>query len=70
MNLAKLFIYAGLGLLGLGLLLFLTNKLGIHLGRLPGDIVIKKGNSTLYFPVMTCILLSLLLSALIWIFRK
>jgi hypothetical protein len=40
------------------------------LGRLPGDIVIERPNSRFYFPVMTCILLSLLLSAMMWIVRQ
>lgn len=34
----------------------------LHLGKLPGDIVIKKGNATFYFPVVTCIVISIVLS--------
>ncbi len=40
------------------------------LGRLPGDIVIKRENSTFYFPIVTCLLISLILSLLMKIFRK
>ena len=43
-------------------------KLG--LGRLPGDIVIERGNYRFYFPLTTMILLSLFLSLLLWLFRK
>jgi hypothetical protein len=39
---------------------FLMNFL--HLGKLPGDIIIKKGNGTFYFPVVTCIVISIVLS--------
>ena len=46
-----LFIVAGLAI-----------KLGVPIGRLPGDIVIRRGNSTFYFPIVTCIVVSLVLS--------
>ena len=39
-------------------------------GRLPGDIVWRRGNTTFYFPLATSILLSLLLSGLLWLFRR
>ena len=38
-------------------------------GRLPGDIVIERGNSRFYFPVTTCVMVSLLLSGLMWLVR-
>jgi len=40
------------------------------LGRLPGDIHYARGNFSLYFPVVTCILLSLLATLLLWLFRR
>jgi hypothetical protein len=40
------------------------------LGRLPGDIRIERGNSAFYFPIVTCIILSILLSLLLSIFRR
>jgi hypothetical protein len=43
-------------------------KLG--LGRLPGDIVIERGQSRFYFPLTTCIIVSLALSTLLWLFRR
>jgi hypothetical protein len=40
------------------------------LGRLPGDIHYTRGNFTLYFPIVTCILVSVVLTLLFWLFRK
>ena len=40
------------------------------LGRLPGDIVYRKGNFTFYFPLVTCLLLSVILSLLLSLFRR
>ena len=42
----------------------------IGLGRLPGDIVIERGTFKFYFPLMTSLLLSLLFSFLVWLFRR
>ena len=41
----------------------------LPLGRLPGDIVIERGNFTFYFPITTLIIISLVISLLIWLFR-
>jgi len=40
------------------------------IGRLPGDIVVERGNFTVYFPIVTSILLSLILSGLLWLLRR
>jgi hypothetical protein len=40
------------------------------LGRLPGDIRIERGNSTFYFPIVTCIVISIVLSILLSVFRR
>ena len=42
----------------------------LPLGRLPGDIVVDRENARFYFPITTMILVSLLLSAILWLFRK
>lgn len=65
----RVLMWAGALLFFLGLLWQFGGRF-LSLGRLPGDIVIQRGNFTIYFPLMTCILLSLLLSALAWLFRK
>lgn len=40
------------------------------LGRLPGDISIERGNSTFYFPIVTCLIISIVLSLILWFFRR
>ncbi|VAW87726.1 hypothetical protein MNBD_GAMMA17-722 [hydrothermal vent metagenome] len=64
----KFLIIAGVALLVIGLLWPWIAKLG--LGRLPGDIAIEKEGSGFYFPVMTSIIISIVLSLLFWLFRK
>lgn len=60
-------------LIGLGVLLILLGLLwhfGVPLGRLPGDIAIEKGNSRFYFPIVTCLLISLIVTATLHLFRR
>ena len=59
----------GLGLALLGLVLWKTGGLG-PLGKLPGDISIQRGNSSFYFPVVTCLLVSVVLTVLSWLMRR
>lgn len=63
-------IIAGVVLLAAGLFIHFGGRLPLRLGRLPGDIRIQGRNSSFYFPVVTCLLLSLLLSLVLWIFRR
>ncbi len=67
--LARFLMITGALLLGLGALLLLAGKLPF-LGRLPGDIYVKRGNFTFYFPLATCILLSLLLTLFLNLFFR
>jgi Protein of unknown function (DUF2905) len=62
----RLLIVLGVVLAGVGALLVFNGKLPFRLGRLPGDIVYQGRNGSFYFPVVTCILLSLVLSLLLW----
>ncbi len=64
----KTLIYIGIILIVLGLFLIYGGK--FNLGRLPGDFIIKRENFTFYFPVTTMILLSLLLSLILFIVNK
>lgn len=64
----RLLIIAGAVLLAIGLLWPWIQRLG--LGRLPGDIVIERDDFQLYLPITTMILVSLVLTVLIWLFRK
>jgi hypothetical protein len=41
-----------------------------YFGRLPGDIVVRRGSFTLAFPIVTCVVISVLLSLLVWLFRR
>jgi Protein of unknown function (DUF2905) len=60
----RFLIVLGLAILVVGLLWPYLARIG--LGRLPGDLVIQRDNVTLYFPLMTCLLLSLLFSLILW----
>jgi len=70
MPLGRLLIVLGLVLVVAGVVVTYGGRLPIRLGRLPGDIAIQGKNSSFYFPLTTCILLSVLLSLLMWIFRR
>jgi hypothetical protein len=61
---ARFLIVLGLAILAIGLLWPYLGQIG--LGRLPGDIVIERENMTFYFPLMTCLLLSVLFSLVFW----
>jgi hypothetical protein len=66
-SMGKLLVLLGLVIVGVGVLLMFSDKIPF-LGRLPGDINIKRENFQLYFPITTSIILSLLLSLIVWIF--
>jgi ribose/xylose/arabinose/galactoside ABC-type transport system permease subunit len=70
MSLGKLLISAGLVLVVLGLLVVVISRSGLPIGRLPGDIAWRGKNTTFYFPWVTCLLLSLLASLLLWFFNR
>jgi hypothetical protein len=61
---------AGVVLVITGAVVVLAERAGIHLGRLPEDIRIEGKRGGFYFPVVTCILISVVLSLISWIFRK
>lgn len=65
---ARFLILLGLILVLAGVLWPYLTKLG--LGQLPGDITFTRGNTTFYFPLMTSLVLSLLLSALLWLLGR
>ena len=62
----KVLVLVGLGIAGIGVLIML----GLPLGRLPGDVVLRRGNFAVYFPISTCIVLSLLLTLLLTFLRR
>ncbi len=66
MNIGRALIIIGVALVVVGVLVSLGGRLPFRLGRLPGDIVIRGRNSTFYFPLMTSILLSVILTLILW----
>ncbi|HWB83651.1 MAG TPA: DUF2905 domain-containing protein [Bryobacteraceae bacterium] len=70
MGLGRVIILMGLALVLLGLLITFAGRLPLRLGRLPGDIHIQGRNSSFYFPLTTCILVSVIVSLFLWLFRR
>jgi hypothetical protein len=68
LDVSRVLIAVGLVIVAIGVLWPLAGKLG--LGRLPGDIVIERSNYSVYVPIVTCLVLSLLLSAVLWLFNR
>ncbi|MGD9543691.1 MAG: DUF2905 domain-containing protein [Methylocystis sp.] len=64
----KFLIVAGLVLVGVGVLWMIGERFG--LGRLPGDIVFERGNFRLYVPIATSLILSVVVSLLLWLFNR
>lgn len=60
----------GAAIFAAGLLLYFAPRLPFRIGRLPGDFVIRGKNTTFYFPLATCLVLSLLFSLLSWLLKK
>jgi len=68
-ELGKFLVVAGVVIAAAGVLLWSGFGRG-WLGRLPGDVHYTKGNVSFYFPVVTCLLLSIVLSVVMWLLRK
>jgi len=68
MDVQRVFIVVGLIVLAVGLAWPIATRLG--LGRLPGDIVIQRDNFTVYAPIVTCAILSVLVSVVLWVFNR
>ncbi len=69
-DLGKLLLVLGGVIVLIGAVLLLAGKFNLPLGRLPGDIVYRGKNSVFYFPIVTCILLSIIMSLVLWLFRR
>jgi hypothetical protein len=68
-QLGKLLIFAGIVMLVLGVSFYWNDKIP-WLGKLPGDILVKKKNFTFYFPIVTCLVISLILTLLFFVFNR
>ena len=67
----KILITIGIVFVALGVLLLLSDRLSfLRIGRLPGDIIYRRGNFTFYFPIVTSILISIVLTLLFWFFGR
>ncbi|SDN46407.1 DUF2905 domain-containing protein [Alkalicoccus daliensis] len=69
MTIPKMLVTAGIVLIIAGVIWQVGGRF-LSLGRLPGDIIIERGNSTFYFPLMTSIIISIVLSLLFMFFRR
>ena len=70
MGIGRMLIVLGIVLIAAGVLFSLGERLPIRFGRLPGDIVWRGRNTTFYFPVVTCILISVILTLILWLFNR
>ena len=68
-QIGKLILFTGLLIAVIGILLILSGKIS-WIGKLPGDILIRKKNFTFYFPLATSVLLSIILSLILYLFSK
>jgi hypothetical protein len=69
-DLGRVLVFVGALLLGLGLLLIVAGKINLPVGRLPGDIVVRGKNTTFYFPLMTSIVLSVILTLVLYVVNR
>jgi hypothetical protein len=69
-DLGRMLVLLGGLLLGLGLVLIFAGKINLPIGRLPGDIVVRGKTTTFYFPLVTSIVLSVLLTLLLYVVNR
>jgi len=62
----RIIVLIGVGLVVLGIVVMLGERGGVRFGRLPGDIVMRGKHTTFYFPIVTCLLLSVVLTLISW----
>jgi hypothetical protein len=67
-DLGRLLLILGAVITTVGALLYFGARLPFRLGRLPGDIIHRGEHTTVYFPIVTCVVLSVVLSAILWLF--
>jgi hypothetical protein len=69
-EIGKIILFVGLFLVAVGAVLWRFPAAFGWIGRLPGDVSVQKGGVSIYFPIVTCILISLILTLLFWLFRR
>jgi hypothetical protein len=70
MDFGKLLIAAGLFLVALGVIVVFISRTSLPVGRLPGDIVWRGKHTTFYFPIVTCLVLSAIVSLVLWLIGR
>ncbi|MBV9085593.1 MAG: DUF2905 domain-containing protein [Acidobacteriaceae bacterium] len=70
MSFGRILIVIGLALTAVGALITIAGRLNLPLGRLPGDIAWRGKNTTVYFPWVTCLLLSVLATLILWLINR
>ena len=65
-EIGKLILGLGLALIAIGAVLMLAGRLGVPMGRLPGDFVYRGKHATVYFPLVTCIVISVVLTVILY----
>jgi hypothetical protein len=69
-DLGKLLLILGGGIVLIGVVLLLAGRFNLPLGRLPGDITYRGKNTVVYFPLATSIIISIVLSLILWLFNR
>jgi Protein of unknown function (DUF2905) len=69
-ELGRMLLILGVVLVAVGALLYFGRRLPFHMGHLPGDIVHHGEHSTFYFPIVTCLAVSIALTLLFWLFNQ
>jgi hypothetical protein len=69
-GLGKLLVIFGGIVMAVGIVVILAGKANLPLGRLPGDITYRGKNTVFYFPIVTCIVISVILSLIMWIANR
>lgn len=69
-GIAKMLMILGAVSMVSGMLIYAAGALGLPLGRLPGDILVEGRNGRFYFPVVTCVVLSVLMSAVVYLWNS
>jgi membrane protein DedA with SNARE-associated domain len=64
----KVLVFIGLAIAAIGALMWAG--LGHWLGKLPGDVNYQRGNFSLHFPIVTCLIISIVITVLMWLFRR
>lgn len=65
-EIGKLILGLGLALVAIGAVLMLAGRMGVPMGRLPGDFVYRGKHATVYFPLVTCIVISVILTVILY----